>query len=273
MPRRTALLTALLAFAVVLPADDLSDWTRQQQEEFLREAEVVDSKKAPSGITRSSRLTLERNGVRHDAHFQSINERKTEFQSAQGTELNFKDNYKYNIAAYRLDQMLGLDFVPTSIERKVPQGWGAVTWWVDDFLMVEKDRWQKKIEPPNKELWNQQMRRIRVLNELIYNTDPNLGNFVIDKDWKIWSIDFTRAFRTQRRIRSKKNLVSIDRECAAAVKALTSETLTARLEDILTKTEIRGLLARRDLILEFFDERAAKLGEDVVFYDWEVASP
>jgi hypothetical protein len=273
MSRRMWLLTALVACAAVLSAQDPTKWTRSQQEEFLREAKVVESTKAPGGITGSSRLTLERDGVRHDAHFQSINERKTSFQSAQGTELNFKDNYKYNVAAYRLDQLLGFDFVPTSIERKVPQGLGAVTWWVDDFLMVEKERWQKKIDPPNKELWNQQMRRIRVLNELIYNTDPNLGNFVITKAWKIWSVDFTRAFRTQRKIRNKKNLEAIDRDCVKALKALTPESLATELEDVLTKSEIRGIVERRVLILEFFAERAAKLGEDDVLYDWEVANP
>ena len=267
------LLTALAACAVVLSAQDPTQWTRSQQEEFLREAKVVDSTKAPGGITGSSQLTLERNGVRHDAHFQSINDRKTSFQSAQGTELNFRDSYKYNVAAYRLDQLLGFNFVPTSVERKVPQGLGAVTWWVDDVLMVEKDRWKKKIEPPNKDRWNQQMRRIRVLNELVYNTDANLGNFVIDKAWKIWSVDFTRGFRTVRSIRDKKNLEIIDRECVGALKALTSENVTAQLEDVLMKSEIRGIVERRDLILEFFDERAAKLGEGVVFYDWEVANP
>ena len=273
MSRRMWLLTALAACSVVVSAQDPTEWSRSQQEEFLREAKVVDSTKAPGGITGSSRLTLEHNGVRHDAHFQSINERKTTFQSAQGIELNFRDSYKYNVAAYRLDQMLGLNFVPSSIERKVPQGLGAVTWWVDDVLMVEKDRFQKKIEPPNNDRWNQQMRRIRVLNELVYNTDANLGNFVIDKAWKIWSVDFTRGFRTMRSIRDKKNLEIIDRECAAALKALSPESLATELADVLTKTEIRGIVERRDLILQFFDERAAKLGEDVVFYDWEVANP
>jgi hypothetical protein len=56
------------------------------------------------------------------------------------------------------------------------------------------------------------------------------------------------------------------------LKALTSENVTAQLEDVLTKSEIRGIVERRDLILEFFDERAAKLGEGVVLYDWVVAN-
>jgi hypothetical protein len=37
--------------------------------------------------------------------------------------------------------------------------------------------------------------RIRVFDELVYDTDPNLTNVLIGTDWKLYRIDFTRAFR------------------------------------------------------------------------------
>ncbi len=52
------------------------------------------------------------------------------FTSAFGTELNFRDSYKYNIAAYRLGRLLGLDMIPPSVERKVGGTYTAVIWWI-----------------------------------------------------------------------------------------------------------------------------------------------
>ena len=37
---------------------------------------------------------------------------------------------------------------------------------------------------------------VRLFDQLIYNTDRNLGNLLIDKDWRLWMIDHTRAFKT-----------------------------------------------------------------------------
>jgi hypothetical protein len=33
---------------------------------------------------------------------------------------------------------------------------------------------------------------MRAFDQLIYNTDRNLGNLLIDGDWRIWMIDHTR---------------------------------------------------------------------------------
>ena len=38
---------------------------------------------------------------------------------------------------------------------------------------------------------------LRLFDQLIANTDRNLGNLLIGNDWTIWAIDHTRAFRTQ----------------------------------------------------------------------------
>ena len=44
---------------------------------------------------------------------------KPTMQLASGTELNFVDSYKYNIAAYRLAELLGIDdMLPVYVERK-----------------------------------------------------------------------------------------------------------------------------------------------------------
>ena len=143
----------------------------------------------------------------------------------------------------------------------------AVTWWVDDVLMMERDRILKKIQSPELTSWNDQMYQVRAFNALIYNTDPNLGNVLITKDWKLWMVDFTRAFRLYKKLKDPKGLVRIDRRFYNGLRALTEDILTQELRPLLTNPEVKGLLARRDLLLEFFHREIAKRGEAAVIRD------
>jgi len=241
-------------------------WSDEQKAEFLREAEVIGSKELGVGITNTLRLTLKHGDVEHDAHFQSIDVRKPVERTDKGLELQFADSYKFNIAAYRLDRMIGLKMIPVSIERRYGKNMGAFTWWVDGVLMMEKDRYLKKISPPDTEKWEQQMHRVRVFNELVYNTDANLGNVLITSTWQIKLIDFSRAFRPFPDFYKKKNLMKIDRKLLAAIRNLDEADVRSEMKDVLTSGEVESLLARRDLLVTFFDEQIRKKGEDKVLY-------
>src|SRR5262245_55546066 len=240
--------------------------TRAEMEQFLLKAKVVERKDLSMGITNSQRALLDDGKFRHHAHIQTVDITKTAFQTISGTELNFRDSYKYNIAAYELDKLLELNMVPVSVERRVGSV-GAVTWWVDDTLMTELERKKKKLGPPDLSSWNRQMYICRVFDQLIYNTDRNLGNLVITKDWKIWLIDHTRAFRTMKDLPASANLVQCDRKLLAKLRGLNKQVLTKGLERYLTSVQIDGLLARRDKIVGFFDEQVAKKGEAAVLFD------
>jgi hypothetical protein len=258
MARCSALLLVAcsICFAESQPFDKTAD------SDFLRSARIVAQKDLSLGITNSKRLTLTDGQRTHDAHLQSINEAKHEFQGQRGTELNFKDCWKFNIAAYELAEMLGIDFmVPLSIERTVHGASSSVTWWIDNVMMDEAQRMKKRTQPPNLSDWNQQMWILRVFDQLIHNTDRNLQNMVIDKDWGIWMIDHTRAFRISRDLPSPQNLQRCDRTLLAKMKALNEQNLTARLNRYCTRDEIRGILARRDKIVSAF----ANKGESALY--------
>lgn len=262
--------TLVIAAAMTLSAlwsQEASSLTDHEKEEFLLQAEVVRSREISTGINNTRRLTLSDGRITHDAHFSRVDIRKNFFDTPQGREFNFRDCYKFNNAGYKLDRLLGLQMVPVSVERRVGGNRGSVTWWVDDVLMMDKERYRRKIEPPDAEAWNDQMYQVRVLNELIYNTDPNLGNLLITKDWKIRLIDFTRAFRQHKTLREPKNLVRIDRRIYEGLRKLDEATLMRELEPFLTNNEIKAILARRDKIVAFFDERITKEGEVVVICD------
>jgi hypothetical protein len=257
------LTVALLPLAA--PAADPPQLTREQQEQFLLRAKVTRSETLSVGITNSQRVTLDDGRITHDAQFQSVDIFKPRYETGSGTEINFRDSYKFNIAAYRLDKLLGLNMVPVSVERKVAGKTGAVTWWVDDVLMMEKDRYLKRIEPPDQEAWNRQIYQARVFNQLIANTDPNLGNFLITKDWKLWTIDFSRAFRAHKDLMDPRELTCVDPRFQQALKSLSEEALKRETGRYLGDWEVEGLLARRDKIVEFFERKAAEQGEAKAF--------
>jgi hypothetical protein len=229
--------------------------TRAQKEEFLLKAKVVKAQGAAKGITDTQRATLTDGTLTHDASIQTIDDFQQKADLPSGTEFNFKDSWKFNLAAYKLDRLLGLNMIPATVERRYNGRSGSFTWWVDDVIMDEGERAKKKAEAPDTTKWNDQMYIVRVFDQLIFNTDRNLGNLLIDKNWQAWMIDHSRTFRILPNLREPKNLERCDRDLLERLKQLNTETLTKELGKYLTGSEIKGLLARRDKIVKAFADK------------------
>jgi len=103
-----------------------------------------------------------------------------------GTELNFVDSYKYNIAAYELAELIGMDdMVPVYVERKWEGNTGSLSWWLP-VKMDEVERHKQKLTAPDADAWNNQMYKVRVFDQLVADTDVNLTNVLIGENWQIW---------------------------------------------------------------------------------------
>ena len=265
--RRLILATAVcLTCTRFVTASDEPTLTREQIKQFLLTAKVVKSQESKKGITNTSRLTLSDGTVTHDASFQSIDEHKPITQLTSGTEVNFVDSYKYNIAAYQLAELLGIDdMLPVYVERKWKGNQGSLSWWLP-VKMDEEERVKHKIAPPDIDAWDNQMYKVRVLDQLVHDDDPNLTNVLIGEDWKIWRIDFTRAFRLSKDLRNPKDLVRCDRQLFEKLKALDANELAARTQHYLTKDEVKALMARRDKIVTRFQQLVREKGEASVLY-------
>jgi hypothetical protein len=248
-------------------AADETTLTKEQIKQFLLTAKIVGSKPSKKGITHTSRLTLSDGTLTHDASFQPIDEHKTSMTMASGrTVYNFVDSYKYNIAAYALAELVGMDdMLPVYVERKWNDNVGSLSWWLP-VKMDEAERFAKKIEAPDTDKWNKQMYRIRVFDELVYDTDPNLTNVLIGEDWTIWRIDFSRAFRTNKDLRGPKNLVKCERQLFEKLKALDANELAGNTKLYLSQDEVKAVMARRDKIVAQFQKMISEKGESEVLY-------
>jgi len=247
-------------------AADEPTLTKEQIKQFLVTAKVVKSREAAKGITHTQRLTLSDGTVTHDASFQDIDEHKAVKQLAMGSEVNFVDSYKYNIAAYGLAELLGMDdMLPVYVERKWGGNTGSLSWWLS-VKMDEAERHKQKLTAPDADAWNNQMYKIRVFDQLVSDSDPNLTNVVIGENWQIWRIDFTRAFRLNKELKSPADLVRCDRQLLEKLKALDANELTEKTKKYLTKDEVKAVMARRDRIVAQFQKMIAEKGENEVLY-------
>jgi hypothetical protein len=240
----------------------------EEMETFLLSAKIVRTRGVNTGINNTSRATLSDGRITHDAHIQTVDVTRATFVPQRGpTEINFKDTYRYNIAAYRLARLLGLNYVPMSVERNVERSTAAVTWWIDDVMMDEGVRFKKgapKEWDPSRTA--SQIHIMRVFDELIANQDRNAGNLLWTRDGKMWMIDHTRAFRLGTQLKNPKLLERCEARLLTQLRGLTLENITEAVGNSLWKIEIEALLKRRTAIVNFFDAKIKERGQGLVLY-------
>ena len=243
--------------------------TREQMERFLTTAEIVRERTTSDGVTRPVRATLSNGELTHDAQFQTVDQAKALFDAGKASEIGFTDTYRYNIAGYRLAQLVGLDTVPMSVERRYKGKQAAVTWWIDDVMFDESGRMKlgdTAMMGPDPQRTQRQIHIMRVWDELIQNRDRNRGNVLWTKDWTLWLIDHTRAFRTNTSLLKPDELIRIERTLFDKMKQLTEQSITQAMKGALTRPEIRSVLRRRDALVQHFEKLIAGRGEGAVFF-------
>jgi hypothetical protein len=236
-------------------------------EVFLRTAEVVERRPSSEGVTQSERLKLS-DGTRTlravrktvDIFHRGV----TELQDGT-TQVDFRDSWKFEVAAYELDKLLGLGMVPPTVERTIDRTTGSVQMWVEGALTIVGLQ-ERQLEDPDSRHWNRQVYNARLLRQLTYDTDStNINNDLIDPDFRLYAIDFTRAFRTSSALRSEDDLDRFSRSTLDALARLDRANLHDRLGRWLNAAQIYGLLKRRDRILALAKKLVAARGESVLY--------
>src|SRR4029453_2374047 len=269
--RRLALLVSVVVSVLSTPTYGrqqptaaFSVVTRDEREAFLATASFATD--PPTDDRPSWRAVLDDGTRKHDASVVT--------EDGSGPTLL---NYRFNVAAYELDKLLGLNLVLPSVERSVNGRSASVIWWLDDFAMNELDRRRKRIDPPDLDRWDRQMQAVRVFDELISNTYRDTApplylnsvwdNLLITTDWTIWITDHTRAFRTRPVLQDPASLIRCPRVVLSRLRRLERGQLRQSLQTYLSSQQLDALEVRRVLLLRHFDHLIESKGEAAVLYD------
>jgi hypothetical protein len=269
--RRLALLVAVVLWVLSTPADGWQQpaaasslVTRDEREAFLATARFATD--PPTDGRLSWRTVLDDGARKHDASVVA--------EDGSGPT---RRNYRFNVAAYELDKLLGLNLVPPTVERSVNGRSASVIWWLDDFAMNELDRRRKGIDPPDRAGWDGQVQAVRVFDELISNTYRDTApalylntvwdNLLITTDWTIWITDHTGAFRTRQALQDPDTLVRCSRSLLGRLRELNRRRLQQTLERYLSPQQLDALEVRRALLVKHFDDQIRSRGEGGVLYD------
>ena len=176
-------------------------------EQFLLKARIRQVRAIGEGVTAPQKVTLELDGVTRFAAFKNIDEKRDGFTRVGSgpPEANFQDSWQTEIPAYTVDLIIGLGWVPATVERRVGTNIGSLQWWVE-VMMPEAERLKQKLDPPDAEEWNRRVMKMRLFDQLICNVDRHSNNILITKDWDLRLIDHSRSFRPVNELREPEKL-------------------------------------------------------------------
>lgn len=241
--------------------------TRPRWEGFLKKAEVVTVVNVGEGITKPLKIELRLGETEAGGAWKCVS----------GSPKGFTDDWRYEVAAYQLDKLLGLGMVPPTVERRIKGRRGSLQLWCD-IAMNELARNKGNITVPEDRL--DHVRKMtslcRAFDSLIANIDRTQQNLCYTADWRLVLIDHSRAFRWKRFYvdqliygrdgMRKKDLVPLPRWFVENLKILTLENIRKAVGNYLKFDEIKAVLQRQKLILKEVEELAAERGEENVLY-------
>ena len=247
-----------------------------QWEEFLKSAKITGSEQlgGPDATTRPRKLALEKDGRSRFGLWKNVD----------STEGGVVDSWRFEIAAYRMDKLLGLGMIPPTVERRVAGEKGSLQLWVDGTATVKKKTGEGITLPPDRSAaWNRRAFIQRAFDSLIANEDRNANNTLVTEDWRTILIDHSRTFRTKKphieRLifgsggmfrtadGSPYPLAPLPKSFFEKLKSLDAAAVRDAVRPYLTKPEIDAVLARRDLIVREIEDLIARDGEEKILYD------
>ncbi len=250
-----------------LTAEEITE--REKWEKFLEEAKITEFSQPldpREAVTEPWRLKLEKDGIVKYGWWKNV----------EGRPKGYLDDWKWEIAAYRLDKLLGLNMVPPYVEKRFQENRGVVSLEAE-YMMKFREKQEKNIKCPRRYLiaYNKATYLMRAWDNLLANEDRNEGDILITEDWRLILIDHSRSFRTSKKYTKnlihagkgdKEQIMMLPRTFIESLKRLDFEKIKNAVGDYLTDKEIDAVLIRRDLLLKEIDRLIEKFGKNIFLY-------
>jgi hypothetical protein len=238
---------------------------------MLFEGVVVEREPIGTGITQPDRVVLELDGRRITAAFKDVriqNTGPTRFESKLA-EFNFQDDYRFERAAYLLDRRLGMNMVPVVVIRSLGEDKGALIQWISGNVVNEAERRAQGINSPDPTTLIRQRDVMSIFDVLVLNGDRHLSNQLIDLDaWRLHLIDHSRTFRLSKNLPKGygDSPASLPRWLYDELQSLNQQELQLMMAGLVSRTQIRALLARRDKLIKKIDADRKQYGDAMIFH-------
>ncbi len=241
---------------------------RSQQENCLKSADIISFKEIGHGVTKPYRVYLKN----------EMGEISGCWKNPAGVQKGFLEGWQYEIAAYEMDKLVGLNMIPPTVERKLEGKTGSLQFWTDTPIN-DLERMEQGIEIPRDKLenWSKAKYLQRAFDCLIGNEDRTQENIRYTSDWRMILIDHSRSFRSSRKytdhlmygrngIKEQKLFRVLPRAFVESLKALDFENVSRIVGSYLSEKEVRSILNRRDLLLEEISVMIKEKGEQNILY-------
>ncbi len=234
----------------------LKELSREEMEYFLYSAAVVNViKGSVPGRTASWRIDLDDGEIKGRAMFKVVDDTRP---------TALPDSYKYELAAYALDKLLGFNRIPPMIKREIENTWGSLQIRIENcFGLSEKN---EKV-PPDPQAFSDTLEEINVFENLIYNERTDLDDILIHKEtWEVFRVDFSEAFSPTPELIPEQKIKRCSKELFRNLQELSDNVIKARLEEYLNEDEISALLRRKALIIETIENLIKEKGRKAVLF-------
>ena len=266
-----------LVFLSVLPAR--AQFTAEEiaqrpfWEEFLKTAEIVRSEEIGEGVTKPLKLYLQKGDVQS----------KAAWKNPSGMQGGFLEGWQYEIAAYRLDKLIGLNMVPPAVEREFNGKPGALVYWATSEHSLLQIMEENIPIPESAVEHTENMKYlVRAWDCLVANDDRTQQNILYTKDWRVIAFDHSRSFRSTKEYTD--NLVNgrnglkktadgkpflfrrLPRSFVEKLRKVDCRNIKEAVGPYLTDKEIDAVCKRKALLLNEIDAMMKESGEAKVLY-------
>ena len=250
---------------------------REAWERFLETAEIVKSELIGEGVTNPWKLVLRRGDV----------EKKAAWKGTTGLQ-----EWRFEIAAYRLDKLIGLNMLPPAVEREFNKKQGALILWADshtsllklieDNVKARKEGRKEEPSPEFEAVIAQGKYATRIWDCLVANEDRTQENILYTDDWRTLLIDHSFAFRSEGEyakrlvfgrngIKKTENgdpilIKQAPRALVERIRALDASAVRKAVGPYLNDREIAAVVARSKLLVAEIEEMARQIGESKFYF-------
>ncbi len=179
---------------------------------------------------------------------------------------SLRSSYKYEIAAYELDKLLGFNRVPPVVAREIEGMRGSLQVYLEDCIN-ESDRRLRKLAPPDQRAFDEALDEINVFENLTACERGQLTDIMIHtRDWRVCRVDFAEAFAASTKLLKGQEIVRSSRKLYDGLRKLGDAAVKTTLGPFLEEAETAALIERKKAILETLDKLIREKGEASVLF-------